>query len=159
MSSTAINKLKLTDIMYNNITTLNNQTESKEKNSIKPNIDNAVKDAYWHVLINCPEDTTNYTKEKEKVVYAIYKYYLRDRRFPKEKRQFINNTLNDLCFIHHGKPFNDLKANQILDILYSILYEHITPIEMMEFFRYSCKNYPTHYCIGCRKYSAFDCNK
>jgi hypothetical protein len=159
MSSIAINKSKLTDIMYNNITTLNNQTESKEKNSSKPTIDNAVKDAYWHVLINCPEDTTNYSKEKQKVIFAIYKYYLKQERFTKERRQVINNTLNDLCFIQYGLPFNSLKAEQIYEILFSILYDHITPCEMMEFFRHSCKTYPTHYCIGCRKYSAFDCNK
>ncbi len=145
-------KSDLATILYNNISTLDNKVENK--------LENAVKHAYWHVLINCPEDDIRYTKEKQKVIFAIYKYYLRDGRIAKERRHIINNTLNDLCFIHYGLPFKELHAEQIYEILFSILYDHITPSELMEFFRNSCKNYPTHYCIHCRKYSAVEkCNQ
>jgi hypothetical protein len=144
-------KSKLTNIMYNNITSLNDTTNLQNK------LDNSVKDAYWHVLINCPEDNSDFEKQKQKVIFGIYKYYLRDGRFSKERRYIINNILNDQCFIHYGLPFKELKAEQIYQILFTILYDHITPIEMMEFFRNSCDKYPTHYCIHCRKYSASEC--
>jgi len=156
MSSNAINKSKLSNIMYNNITTLDLNNPNQHG---KLKIDEAVKNAYWNVLINCPEDDIHYQKEKQKVIFSIYKYFLRDGRFTKQRRQEINKIINDLCFIHYGKPFSELEPKHIYEIIFSILYDHITPVEMMEFFRHSCKNYPTHYCIGCRKYSAFTCNK
>ncbi len=148
-------KAELANIMYKN------QTPAVDYDTlVKNRIENAVKDAYWHVLINCPEDHIHYVKEKEKVILAIYKYFLKDQHISKEKRQFINKLINDKCFITYGLPFTKLKNEQIYLILYEVCYQYITSVELMEFFRNSCKNYPTHYCIHCRKYSAIDvCNK
>ncbi len=152
------NKKQLANLLYNNIPI--NNSENNNKNKIENRIENAVKDAYWNVLINCPEDNINYIKEKQKVIYAIYKYFLKDGKITIDRRLIINSILNDQSFINFGIPFKQLKAEQIFQILDSILYDNITCLELMEFFRKSCKNYPTNYCINCRKYSSIEnCNQ
>ena len=111
------------------------------------------KNAFWQVLINCPQDDPDYKTSKRRITQLMSVYFIQEQRLEIELfKQFVD-YIDHLCEKSYGRLFKDCSYDIMDDILYLAFQKYLSVDQLLSFYQHIVIEKPISWCVVCRRYS------
>jgi hypothetical protein len=112
-----------------------------------------VKNAFWQVLINCPQDAPDYKLSRRKIVQLMSVYFIHEHRLGEDVFKEFVDYIDHICEKSYTRRFKDCPDEIMDDILYLGFQKYLTIDELRIFYNYIITEKPKAWCEKCRRYS------
>lgn len=112
-----------------------------------------IKNAYWQVLINCPQDEPEYIESKRRITQVMSVYFIHEKRLKPEDFKQIIDYVHNICTKSYGRNFKDCSDDITDDILYLAFQKYLTLDYLQSFYTNVLDKKPQIWCEKCRRFS------
>ena len=119
----------------------------------KKESDKLFKNAYWKVLINCPEDDSYYKDSYIKITQVMSVFFIHEKRLEATFFRKMVQYMHELSLKSYNREFKDLKDVFMDEVLYLTFRKFLTVEQLSLFYNSILDVKPTMWCQKCRRYS------
>lgn len=116
-------------------------------------IQRVIKQAYWQVLINCPQDDPDYKRSKHKITQIMSVFFIHEKRLSPDILKGIIEYIDLLSQKSFGRLFSDCSDELMDELLYLGFQKYLTADDLSSFYNEVLEEKPKIWCEGCRRFS------
>jgi len=111
------------------------------------------RNAFWRVLINCPEDEPDYKQSKRRITQIMSVYFIHEKRLDIELFKQLVDYVDHICEKSYNRAFKDCPDDMMDDILYIGFQKYLSTDHLLSFYQHVIEKKPVTWCEKCRRYS------